>query len=117
MSVLWRYLLFSSFVVFATCSTFVRAHTLTRSKTYSCRWDNYALDVDIGDGAKFNKLLEQWYGANVTRFVCALCGWFIVVRLHYIATRITSEQVRVGVRAHAVCRRLVGICCLQTSCS
>ena len=79
-------------------------------KIYSFRWDNYALDVDIGDGAKFNELLVQWYGANVTRFVCVLCGWFVVVRLHYIATRITSEQVRVCVRAHAV--RCFYICCL-----
>lgn len=58
------------------------------------RWDYYALDSSgLGDGAKFKPMLGQWYAFNAARFVCSLCGWLAVVRLHYLSALVAAAQV------------------------
>jgi hypothetical protein len=52
-------------------------------------WKTYALD---SDGDRFTPLLHQWYNSNVMRFCCALFGWLLVIRLHFIAVVESSNH-------------------------
>ena len=56
-------------------------------------WGEYALGMNR---ALFLPVLSAWYRGNAARFLSALAGWLVVVRLHYLAALAAAARAGRG---------------------